>query len=370
MEWSRTGSKYDGRTKDRRMHGVGTYTFPTGSIYHGEFRDGEFHGSGTLAFRHGGKFVGEWRKGIAVEGRYIFADGLAMDDACAPYCLPNRDRRFQTERIFGLKPAGRCQQTNKDPPVTIPKGMLDEGKGFFDPKTSHIVDYNTLKFIDTTGPDTHNWVKNSCRKGWDEVVGFNQKDQSRPHPSDRSTWPPEKEGEVDLPLEFQRCVKITDRPPPVALSSMRDSDTQMARAVSGLGNRRRINDAAAGAQKSLVISARRRHRDASLCSESTSGSEFCDGFNAVRRCPSGDVDPEKKTRGQGEEEEKRSDGAIAASKNENETGGNENAAAEKVEEEEQAEGEEKQAKKARDRRSFELMLGDIYPYRPSWVADP
>ena len=32
MEWSRTGSKYDGRTKDRRMHGIGKETIWTGSV--------------------------------------------------------------------------------------------------------------------------------------------------------------------------------------------------------------------------------------------------------------------------------------------------------------------------------------------------
>ena len=41
-----------------------------------------------------------------MEGRYVFADGLAMNDTRDPYCLPGQDRRFQTERLYGLKPAG------------------------------------------------------------------------------------------------------------------------------------------------------------------------------------------------------------------------------------------------------------------------
>lgn len=269
MEWSRTGSKYDGRTKDRRMHGVGTYIFPTGSLYEGEFRDGEFHGTGTLTFAHGGKFVGEWRKGLAVEGRYVFADGLAMDDTRDPYCLPGQDRRFQTERLYGLKAAGRCQLTNADPALEIPEGFYDHGKGFYDPDLKHVVDYKDMKFLQTTGPDAQKWVKNCCRKGWDEVVGFNRKDYSQKHTSDRSTWPPEKTGRVELPQEHSSSqrARIPDRAPEVRLTSTRDSETQMMRAVSS------------------VKPSGRHHRAASLCSASTSA-ESCDGFDAVRRAPS------------------------------------------------------------------------------------
>jgi len=374
MEWSRTGSKYDGRTKDRRMHGLGTYTFPTGSTYHGEFRDGEFHGAGTLMFTHGGKFVGEWRKGLAVEGRYIFVDELAMDDISDPYCLPGKDRRFQTERLNGLRPAGRCQMTNKEPPVTIPGGMYDVGKGFFDPNTEHVVDYKTMKFIGTTGPDTHKWVKDTCRKGWDEVVGFKQKDYSRPHPSDKSTWPPEREGEVDLPPEYERKdAKIPDRPPSVMLSLKRDSETQMACAVSGLESRvRRLRKGAEPSDCGVPPTWRlpRRRRAASLYSASTSGSEFCDGFDAVRRNSSEDFEKEREdTRERKEgEEEVRISSIDRQESSESEIDENVNAFSVPSDDEKVKE------QGLPVKTSMEKMLDEVYEvydevYRPSWARN-
>jgi len=78
---------YTGERKNGRMEGYGTYRFPSGTVYTGEFLDGEFHGEGTLQFAEAGKYHAVWERGVAVKGRYVFADGLAYtepkDGQCA-----------------------------------------------------------------------------------------------------------------------------------------------------------------------------------------------------------------------------------------------------------------------------------------------
>ena len=61
--------------------------------------------------------------------------------------------------------SGRSQLTNQNPPVKIPDGFYDQGQGFFDPESHHVVDYKERKFVDTTGPDAQKWIRNTCRKG-------------------------------------------------------------------------------------------------------------------------------------------------------------------------------------------------------------
>ena len=85
---------YTGERKNGRMEGYGTYRFPSGTVYTGEFLDGEFHGEGTLQFAEAGKYHAVWERGVAVKGRYVFADGLAYtepkDGQCAlvgSHCL-------------------------------------------------------------------------------------------------------------------------------------------------------------------------------------------------------------------------------------------------------------------------------------------
>ena len=48
-----TGSSFEGSTKNEKMEGEGTYTFPSGTKYVGSFKDGTFHGQGTLHFKNG-----------------------------------------------------------------------------------------------------------------------------------------------------------------------------------------------------------------------------------------------------------------------------------------------------------------------------
>ncbi|XP_041368546.1 MORN repeat-containing protein 5-like [Gigantopelta aegis] len=164
------GSSYDGDYKNGRMEGKGVYTFPTETRYEGDMYDGMFHGRGTLYFPNKSQFEAEWDKGYVVKGKYKFADGLEYDEDNWEYC-DGYDRRFYTEICKGLKPAGRSQLTNVDPPRTIPEFHYDCGDGYYNPKTRVIVDYN-FKFLRNADDDEHAWIIKTCRKGWDEFVGY------------------------------------------------------------------------------------------------------------------------------------------------------------------------------------------------------
>lgn len=168
-----TGSKYDGDWNKGRIEGEGTYIFPTETKYVGGMKDGMFHGTGTLYFANKSKFKAEWVKGKAKSGDYTFSDGLEYSDKDWVYC-DGYDRRFYTEICDGIKPAGRSQLTNRVPPRQIPEGCYDCGDGFYNPSTKIIVDYE-LKFLRNADDDEHDWIVKSCRKGWDEIVGYNEK---------------------------------------------------------------------------------------------------------------------------------------------------------------------------------------------------
>lgn len=136
----------------RRMEGYGTYHFPTETRYEGQMNDGEFHGKGTLFFPNGSRYDATWEHGLAIEGKYTFADGLGYDEENWEYC-DGYDRRFYTEICHGLKPAGRSQLTNRIPPREIPSGCYDCGDGFYNPVTRVVVDYN-MKFLRNSGKFT------------------------------------------------------------------------------------------------------------------------------------------------------------------------------------------------------------------------
>ncbi|CAK8674025.1 unnamed protein product [Clavelina lepadiformis] len=165
-----TGSKYDGDWKNGRLEGKGTYTLPTETKYEGELKDGMFHGKGTLYFPNGSKYVANWCEGRAIGGKYTFADGLEYANEDWEYC-DGYDRRFYTEICNGLKPAGRSQLTNRVPPREIPEGQYDCGDGFYNPTTRIVTDYS-LRFLRNADDDEHDWIVKTCRKGWDEIVGF------------------------------------------------------------------------------------------------------------------------------------------------------------------------------------------------------
>lgn len=57
------------------------------------------------------------------------------------YC-DGYDRRFYTETLNGLKPAGRSQLKDNEPPQSIPEHCYDVGDGIYDPKTRIVTDYH------------------------------------------------------------------------------------------------------------------------------------------------------------------------------------------------------------------------------------
>ncbi|XP_060752351.1 MORN repeat-containing protein 5 isoform X1 [Tachysurus vachellii] len=164
-----TGSSYNGSYKNGRMEGRGEYTLPTHTRYEGEMMDGMFHGKGVLYFVNGGKYDGIWEKGICKQGQYTFSDGLEYEETDWDYC-DGYDRRFYTERCYGIKPAGESQLTNADPPPVIPDGFYDCGDGFYDPNTRVVTDY-AGRFLRNADDCEHEWITRTCRKGWDEFVG-------------------------------------------------------------------------------------------------------------------------------------------------------------------------------------------------------
>ncbi|KAK6470791.1 MORN repeat-containing protein 5-like isoform X2 [Huso huso] len=167
------GSIYEGEYHNGRLEGSGVYTLQTGTRYEGEMKDGMYHGKGTLHFPLGNKYEGIWEKGIAVEGKYTFADGLKYKDKDWEYC-DGYDRKFYTEICNGLKPAGRSQLTNLDSPREIPEGCYDCGDGFYNPQTRVIIDYKNT-FLRNADDDEHEWIVRTCRKSWDEITGYKPK---------------------------------------------------------------------------------------------------------------------------------------------------------------------------------------------------
>jgi len=168
-----TGSSYDGEYKNGRLEGKGKYNFPTETKYEGEMKDGMFHGKGVLYFPNGSRYEATWENGIAIEGKYTFADGLVYDEENWEYC-DGYDRRFYTEITGSLMPAGHEQLVNNEPRHEIPAGCYDCGDGFYNPATRVVVDYNN-KFLRNADEDEHNWIIKTCLKGWDEFIGFKPK---------------------------------------------------------------------------------------------------------------------------------------------------------------------------------------------------
>lgn len=164
------GSSYEGETVNGRLEGNGMYTFATGTVYKGELKDGLFHGNGTLYFPTGSKYCAEWEEGQATQGKYTFADGLTYDVDNWDYC-DEFDRRFYTEICHGLKPAGRSQLTDVVPPREIPRRYYDCGDGFYDPASRIVLSYK-MEFLRNADSYEHDWIVQTCRKGWDEYVGW------------------------------------------------------------------------------------------------------------------------------------------------------------------------------------------------------
>ena len=119
------------------------------------------------------------------------------------YC-DGYDRRFYTEICDGLKPAGiytisalfmclfvclffrvffnldlivsivgRSQLTSQLESRKVPSNCYDCGDGFYDPVSRVVNDY-TGKFLRNADHDEHEWITKTCRKGWDENVGYQE----------------------------------------------------------------------------------------------------------------------------------------------------------------------------------------------------
>eukprot|EP00164_Ancoracysta_twista_P002477 GFYU01003288.1.p2 GENE.GFYU01003288.1~~GFYU01003288.1.p2 ORF type:complete len:155 (-),score=41.94 GFYU01003288.1:430-894(-) len=143
--------------------GKGKYTMPNGTVYEGEIVDGMFHGDGTLYFPEFGKYVAKWERGKALEGTYYFADGLEYNEGDWPYCTAD-DRRFYTEQLYGLKPAGQSQGTNAHPPPPVPAGAFDCNDGYLVPEEGKIYSYDG-EFRRRPTLEEAQWIVDNCRIG-------------------------------------------------------------------------------------------------------------------------------------------------------------------------------------------------------------
>mmetsp|Transcript_7465 Transcript_7465/g.17692 ORF Transcript_7465/g.17692 Transcript_7465/m.17692 type:complete len:181 (-) Transcript_7465:80-622(-) len=167
--WS--GTKYEGPEKNEWYEGEGKFKFPNGVVYEGQFRKGEFHGEGALVYpNNGGRYQAKWERGYAVEGKYLFNDGLLYEDRNWQY-VSQGDRRFYTEVLEGLQPAGKTLLTNEKVPPPIPKGTYDYGNGYYDPETHKIMSYNCgsgSKEVETLDEAEEQFILAHCRKGFED----------------------------------------------------------------------------------------------------------------------------------------------------------------------------------------------------------
>jgi hypothetical protein len=168
-QWSKTEysgvDAGDGPTKNAWYEGEGKLKFPNGVEYVGQFHKGEFHGTGALVYPNGGKYQATWERGFAIEGRYVFNDGLLYEDKHWQY-VSKKDRRFYTEVKEGLQPAGQTLLTNEKDPPKIPLGTYDTGNGYFNPDTRQVHSYDG-KVLSTPGEMEAEWILDHCRRGFD-----------------------------------------------------------------------------------------------------------------------------------------------------------------------------------------------------------
>ncbi|KAF5286164.1 hypothetical protein FQR65_LT12922 [Abscondita terminalis] len=133
-------------------------------------RDGMFHGEGTIMYPMGQKFEGVWSKGDVIDFKYNFCDGL---EYATPwnYCqMP--DRRFYKCKD-GLRPAGRSLLMNENPCRRIPKGCYDTADGYYNPNSKCVMSaFSPGKIIRIPTRAEELWIKQNCRKAWDEPVGY------------------------------------------------------------------------------------------------------------------------------------------------------------------------------------------------------
>ena len=167
------GGTYEGIHVFGRFDGTGTFEFPSGTRYVGGFRNGQFDGPGTLHFQEG-RYDGTWEGGKAIDGTFIFHDGLRFAENDWLYCT-GLDRRFHSETCQSegqVGPAGQVQYSNRDlsqgdniPPFKL----YDVGDGWYDPIRKLVVDQtDPSRTIRTPSPDEIQWIRTHA------VCGFKQ----------------------------------------------------------------------------------------------------------------------------------------------------------------------------------------------------
>ncbi|XP_018401114.1 PREDICTED: MORN repeat-containing protein 5 [Cyphomyrmex costatus] len=169
-----TGSRYEGTWNAIDKTGIGRYITPYKVVLEGEFRDGMLHGHGSMYWPRGQRMDGIWNRGKMVQRRYTFADGLSYRENDWDYCV-YPDRRFYNCMVNGLRPAGEVLKTNDQPTKIIPPYCYDTGAGMFDPDNNCITSYRNCKKIVKIPTATESvWIKENCRKGWSEPIGYQE----------------------------------------------------------------------------------------------------------------------------------------------------------------------------------------------------
>ena len=160
------------------------------------------------ASSQGNVFESDWKNGLSIgpgaaRGELTFPDGLVYGEKDWDYCSPD-DRRFYSERVNGLQPAGRSQLTDKGnrfgwrcdqtqalrfhltvgstrryggsrvptlfiytsigPLTNIPVGTYDVGDGYFDPSANEVFAYDGTPLRKPTAEQA-DWAKRCCRLG-------------------------------------------------------------------------------------------------------------------------------------------------------------------------------------------------------------
>ncbi|KAF6209826.1 hypothetical protein GE061_015577 [Apolygus lucorum] len=139
------GSKYYGQFSRLGMEGKCIYKMVHGPVYVGSMVDGKMEGKGQLIYPNGGIVEGTWVNGTLFDPKYTFSDGLKFQPYNWKYCrMP--DRRFVSEMINGMNSPDNVQLSADHPARQIPKGCLDAGEGFYDPKKRVIIHPSTGKY--------------------------------------------------------------------------------------------------------------------------------------------------------------------------------------------------------------------------------
>ena len=104
---------------------------------------------------------------------YTFADGLEYKPEDWDYCTPG-DRRFETERKNGIKPAGEEQLTNQssgDP--RLEEGQADAGDGYVTVRKGdgQVRDFKTGEALRYLEDGENRWLYDKCRLGPSGSVG-------------------------------------------------------------------------------------------------------------------------------------------------------------------------------------------------------